>query len=198
MSRLALGLGPRCPEPLRLRVPGPRRTGSTRGAGAAIGPSRPATAGAGTVGAEVEVQPRSAPDRRAWPTPASGRRPPRRRWACETPPTWPTGPPWPASSTRSTPPRAAELSPEVSAMTDIGALSSRVRARRCDVQRRRLRRAPLARPDRRACREAVRHTSFCIHTAERWLPARDRRRDVSSVRGPSPTAQCSARSTTAG
>ena len=70
------------------------------------------------------------------------------------------------------PPRAAELSPEASSMTDIGALSSRVRARRCDVQRRRLRRAPLARPDRRACREAVRHTSFCTHTAERWLPAR--------------------------
>ena len=57
-------------------------------------------------------------------------------------------------------------------MTDIGARSARVRARRCHGQRRRLRRAPLARPDRRASREAVRHTSFCIHTAERWLPLR--------------------------
>ena len=57
-------------------------------------------------------------------------------------------------------------------MTDIGARSARVRARRCHGQRRRLRRAPLARPDRRASREAVRHTSFCTHTAERWLPLR--------------------------
>ena len=70
------------------------------------------------------------------------------------------------------PPSTAELSPEASAVTGTETLSAHVRARRCHRQRRRRRRARLARPDRRACCEAVRHASFCAHAAGCWLPLR--------------------------
>ena len=120
-------------------------------------------------------------------------------WACHTPPTWPTGPPWPGiEAPRRSPPSTSRTQPR-----GVG------RDRHRGAQRTRggptlpwpastptPRRVSTTGSSRLSRGRAPR--LFLRPRRQAPAPDEDQRRDVPSVRRPSPTAQRSAPSTTAG